>query len=197
MDTPIIVLTMARSRSSLVCHILYKHGVWTGKSKPPDEYNPVPYHENNLIHRVIKRNLAKVYDTLKVAEIDNFHSICQEILDGQDYKTPWLIKVDAFNWKLFEGFNPIYIKLYRNPDDILKSIKRTPFMSRHGYTDQRWMEIIKAHQEEMDKLCGWSIDTDKMLTDFSQIRAAIEEIGLDFNEAMTKEIIDHKGYQYC
>jgi len=190
-------LTMARSRSSLVCHILYRHGVWTGPTKPPDEYNPIPYHENSRIHRIIKRNVTKVYDTLEVARIDNFKSMCLEVLEGQNYTKPWMIKVDAFNWELFEEFDPTYIKLYRNPDDILKSIKRAPFMKKHGYSDERWRKIIAAHQSEMDKLDGYKIDTDKMLTDFTEIKAAIESIGIEFNESLTHDIINYKGYQYC
>lgn len=188
---------MARSRSSLVCHILYRHGVWTGKSKPPDDYNPIPYHENSDIHRIIKRNVEKVYDTLEVAKIDNFKEICLQVLQKQNYQTPWLIKVDAFNWKLFEDFNPIYLKLYRNPDDILKSIQRTPFMRRHGYSAARWREIIQGHQDEMDKVPGCRIDTDVMLTDYTEIQLAIEHIGIKFNEVLTKEIINHNGYLYC
>jgi hypothetical protein len=123
--------------------------------------------------------------------------MCQEVLDGQNYKEPWLIKVDAFNWKLFEEFDPVYIKLHRNPDDILKSIKRTPFMRKHGYSDDRWREIIKAHHDTMDTVPGFKIDTDKMLTDFSELKKAIEACGLTFNEEMTNDIINFKGYQYC
>lgn len=188
---------MARSRSSLVCHILYRHGVWTGASKGPDDYNPIPYHENRPIHRIIKRNVQKVYDTLKIAEIPNFHAQCLDVLEGQGYQNPWLVKVDAYNWKLFEDFDPTYIKLYRNPDDILKSIKRTPFMRKHGYSDQRWREIIAGHHEQMDNLGGFKIDTDKMLTDYTELEAAIEGVGLKFNPEMTKDIINFKGYQYC
>lgn len=188
---------MARSRSSLVCHILYKHGVWTGPCKSPDQYNPVPYHENSRIHQLVKRNSKKVYDTLKPAHIEDFKKWALQILEDQNYQSPWLVKADAFCWSLYTDFAPTYIKLYRNKEDILKSVLKAPFMIKHGYTEDRWREIIQAHQDEMDKVPGFKIDTDKMLIDFTELEAVIEHIGLKFDPVMTKEIIEHKGYQYC
>ena len=197
MRQDIVILTMARSRSSLVSHILYRHGIWTGKCKPPDEFNSVPYHENRAFKRLINQRREKVYDTLIPTVIEDFLPMFFKARKEQGYKEgPWLIKVDAFCWPLFKDLNPIYIKLYRSPEGILDSIQRTTFMQKQGYSIKEWEKIIKAHHDEMDKVEGFKINTDNMLTDYSELKNVIEHIGLEFDYKIPDKVIHLDNIKY-
>jgi len=48
----------------------------------------------------------------------------------------------------------------------------------------------------MDKLDGLKINTDKMLTDYSEFESVINHIGLEFKPEILDETINCNGYQY-
>ena len=182
---PVVILTMARSRSSLIAGLFHAHGCWVGRVKGPDHFNRTGYFENFYIKRLIKRNRPdadsyrtilkgrKPYPKVRYPEL-------VETIKNDGYKGgPWLSKVDVFAWPIYQGK---FVKVWRSREGILDSIKRTPFMNYRKFTPDEWRKVIDAHHEEMASIDGFDIDTDRLVNgDIQQLVEAIEGCGLTFN----------------
>ena len=157
-----------------MCALLNERGVWGCKEqRPGDQYNKSGYWEPWEIKNIINSHRDPVYRTLEVSkQIPNFKAQVEQIIRKNGYKGgPWLQKVDVFAYKLYEDFDPFYVKVMRDKEGIMKSIKRTPFMYKQGYSDKEWERIIDAHHELMGEVQGYVLETEDI--------AAGDETGLD------------------
>ena len=99
---------------------------------------------------------------------------------------PWMMKADAFCY----ADDCEVIKLYRYPEAILNSIKRTPFMYQQGYTEEQWKQIIEAHHKRLRSIPGMWINTDLMLLKDEELKAAIEHCGGTYEPNALKVELD-------
>lgn len=187
-----VVLTMARSRSSLTMQILHRHGIWASPGKPPDAWNATHYYESRALKRLINSRRENVYQTLRVDEGGpDFPAAFWETMRGLGYEDgPCAVKVDALAWRFFERMDPCYVTLWRDVEGIMSSIQRTPFMRKRMFSDARWREIIAAHRVEMDLVESIRVDTDRMVRlEDSGIENVIRDAGLTFDPDIVRDAV--------
>lgn len=115
---PFLVTGYPRSGTSLICGCLANSGVWTGRVRKPDQFNPKGYFENHEIYRAVAnaRNGNDLYR--KIGHVMDSQ--------GYDFNKPWLFKAfelvieKADLWKkAWPG--TIFIITKRKIEDVLES----------------------------------------------------------------------------
>ncbi|KKN15737.1 hypothetical protein LCGC14_0982900 [marine sediment metagenome] len=151
-ERPIIILGMARSGTSIVSSILKEHGIWCGtvRKDRPSNY-PTGQHENLRVKRELITRYGRVEDIRKPVRYDqDWINIATDILRKDKYPGGrWFVKHSALYGRLWKDFNPYYICIHRDSEDILNSIER-----KAGKTIDRefWREIINEHIYEMSDI---------------------------------------------
>lgn len=192
----LVILTMARSRSSMTAEIFRRHGVFFGAVRPRG--SGIGYNEHPKLKELGQRFRPDCYlDIIRGADpelkIGNFENRWIEILgdDGWDGNTPWGAKVDVFCHRIFSRFDPVFVGLYRNPDDILASCMRA--MPRR-FTEMEWEKIIAAHHNRMDDLNIPIINTDKLVEgDTSELEVTLDRLDLGLSEQIVNDVIDGRS----
>lgn len=162
-NTPILIVSMPRSGSSLLSHILFNEGVQVGDCKKGDEYNKYGYYENIIIRNILIKYLNK-------HDVNNLKKKFQPINLLEDYKDfnrkvyraikkngivknkPWLFKEPkiALCWNLFKKYYPDakWILLYRNKEQVLSSYNNAKFMDAYN-TKEDWYNYMNVWDENM------------------------------------------------
>ena len=96
-NTPILIVSMPRSGSSLLSHILFNEGVQVGDCKKGDEYNKYGYYENIMIRNILIKYLNKhdVNNLKNIELLKEADSACSEWAIG--IITPKRYEISDFN----------------------------------------------------------------------------------------------------
>lgn len=196
-DRLVCILTMARSRSSLVAELLHRHGVWTFEDiRQPDQFNQVRYHESQRVKKLINSHRQNIYETLTPTHPwDTWHEQLIGIRASQSYKGgPWMVKVDVFCWPLFKHWDPLFVCVWRNCEGILSSIERTDFMQRQKRSEKEWRKIIWEHQAHLLQVQhnegGIPIDTGQLVNGYDRhLRFIVETLGLEYKPKIARDVI--------
>lgn len=183
----VVLLTMARSRSSMTAEIFRRHGVFFGntvrRGGPRGGYN-----EHPVLKKLSREDRGdsfvpilegrRPYPGFKLSSPPEF------LIDDGFRGEVWGVKVDAFCWPLFPDAR--FVCLWRDPGAILLSCMRS-FKPR---SIGDWRTIIQAHHDEM-RGRGMDINTDRLVEgDDSQLKAAIESLGLTYDPGITESVIE-------
>lgn len=206
---PIIITGVPRSRTSMVCGILEKCGVYFGNTCGSTPFNKRgQYEQTEIIQEITKQFLRKLQcdpkgqktlpDTLNVpldeGRREKFIKIfkppqntvyafkdCKAVLEFP----AWLHAFPAAKWIIVD----------RNADDIAKSCLKTNFMNAYD-VKANWMKWIVEYRKRLDWLhevapVCFRVNSDRIVNfDFSEIRPTVKRLGLEFNEKAVKEWID-------
>jgi len=188
LDRPILLTMVGRSGSSMIAGIFAVHKVWTGRSKPANSNNAKGYFENIDIKRELQSD-GKYFNHCKEYDDEFAHKI-RRIIHDQGYKEgPWMMKFGASYHKMWQDFDPFWIKIKRNPEAIHESFRRANMLS--AYSDDDLMEIIKFHHTTMDSIPGVEIWSDDVVNgNYGNLRTAFERCDLEFDSEIADEFVD-------
>lgn len=186
----ILILTTGRAGSSTVAGIFNLHGVWSGKVRPPDEWNKAGYFENTAIKEAMCKFYGRDWLGPVPSSKEGFKEIIENILLKDGYKEGlWMMKTGAFYHKVWDPFNPTVIKVKRNIEDTLKSFSVCGFLNRFTEKERRY--IVERQNLILDDLEGFEINAEKLFNrDYTEIEIAINGCGLSFNKIITDTFMD-------
>lgn len=133
--SPIIVIGTPRSGTSLTAGILHHCGAWVGECRKGDKYNPRGYFENEEIRKLRKRG-----EVCKAS--------IKRVLASQRWKDgAWMYKSGPFEWKVWVPFDPIWVLVYRDNEQIMRSRRE-----RGGIDESEEREKIARDMRDMQQI---------------------------------------------
>ena len=191
MDKGIVLLTMARSRSSMTAEIFKQHGVFFGNVKRPED-GGIGYNEHWEFKRFSKKTRPDCYKDILAnrdpfLKIPGFPEYWERTLEGDGYRGgPWGVKVDAFCSELWP--NHPRIGIWRNPDGIKQSCLNI-FPNR--FKEEEWDRIIDAHHRQLKALDIPMIDTNALVRGFyGTLENAFRKLNISFNPDIADRVIE-------
>ena len=185
--SPIIILSMPRSGSSMVSGIFANHGVWTGKCMPPSDLNQKGFYENLAIKRLLIKEMGRI-NSVQHRPIKDFKKRILSILKEEGYVSgPWLFKVSALYYKPFLDAFPDakIVTVRRNLDSMKASQEKTGMKLKD--------EVIQEHLDIMDTLKSYPVRFDDIINgDFSGLEKAINGVGLEYDQSIVDSFVDPK-----
>ena len=169
-DSPIFVLGLPRSGTSLIAGSLNICGAWVGSTFPGDENNPEGFFEHKIIRENVTKNILKQLlgcDPLGVRKLppikyevrdSNLKNIIWKILkdDGYEDNRSWLYKCPklSLTWQFFlDAFpNAKWVIVTRDHKSIIDSILRTNFMNQHSTDYVFWENFINQYNIRINEL---------------------------------------------
>lgn len=164
MNDPIFILGAARSGTSMVAGAVMKCGVFHGEVVSDVKENRRL--RENVIKPILKyrfncdplgvRMLPPIEDVMK-ADPQDLKELVSKELEADGYVGgPWMFKDCklALLWPLFAKVYPNakWVYVYRDRDEIIDSILRTPFMSIHSKDPSFWHEWIWQYWMRINRL---------------------------------------------
>jgi hypothetical protein len=216
-ESPIFILGLPRSGTSLITGSLNICGAWTGTTFPGNSDNPKGFFEHIVLREMVTKTILKRLgcDPLGVKKLppidytvknSNLKSIVYRILkeDGYNNDMPWIYKCPKLSliWRFFWDAFPKskWIVVKRNKQDIINSLLRTKFMNRHSTNHIFWENFIKEYNLRINKLKTSltnfreinSVDiVEKNYTDFIDI---IDWLGLTFKNKAIEQFISKSHF---
>lgn len=179
-----LILSTGRSGSSLIAGIFAHHGVWVGKSHPGDQNNQKGYFENIDVKRAIHEHYGKDFLT-QTREDPIFTQKLRKILPER-----WMVKIGALHYDVFSAFKPLYIKLWRDRGQILRSYERTGFLKNYPAE-----EIIDNQHKIMNSLPGIDIWTEDVVNGvYEDLIRAFDYVGVPFSHDIVDNFVDKSLY---
>lgn len=189
---PILIMMVGRSGSSMIAGIFHEHGVWVGPSRPGDGNNQKGYFENLELKKAVREYGMCFFEEAEFKP--GWKEKVESIIRSQGYEGgPWLFKHGAAFHKVWGEFKPKIVKVWRNPDDIFKSYRRSGFMN--NYSDDEVKKSIKFHHYIMQNMQGFNVYCDAVVKgDYTSLEIAIKGCGLEYNEQIVKDFIVPEWY---
>jgi len=211
-ETPILITGCARSGTSMTAGIFHLCGAFGGDMSGPNRNNKKGMFENAAIrNELVKPYLKQLgcdplgqdplpdIEAVKEQGVENFRHKVLQVMWQQGYtEGPWFYKGAkmCLIWPLWIKAFPDarWIIVRREDDDIIHSCMRTGFMRAHT-SPKGWQSWIDEHKKRFDEMkkVGLSVrevwPTKFIAGDFTEIKGAVEELGLTWNETAINEFI--------
>ena len=215
--TPIFVLGLPRSGTSMIAGALGICGAWTGSTVPGGgTENPKGFFEHTAIReRVIKKILRDLgCDPLGVRklpqadiriEVIGLADIIKGIIekDGYRHDRPWLLKDAKLTllWPVFRKAFPgaSWLVVRRDEEGFINSCLRTSFMKQHSQSRDFWKNYAEEYRVRIEALKQSGADVleinspDVINGKLDQFRDIVSRLNLSFRETELKDFIS-PGY---
>ena len=171
----------------MVANIFHDHGLWLGPTKRGDTFNRKGYFENNPLKERMKKTHGFDVSGPMPETKSEWKGIVRGILEAQKYSGgSWGFKTGVHYWNVWGDFEPIFIKVMRNRESIVKSYRRYGgVFPKHG------VKFIDRGLEKLRELPGFEIDADRLISgDRNQIMDALEGCGFHYRDDIVTDIID-------
>lgn len=212
-ERPVLVLGMPRSGTSMTTGLLGLAGLWLGWTVPGDEFNPRGYFENVMLRDGWEKPLLAslgadplgVHPLPDMAEaakpVDGLPGKIRRLLwmQGYDERQVWGFKGAKMTllWPQWHAHFPQtrWIIVRRNPDDIVRSCLRTPFMAQHSTEPSFWYAFIAEYEKRLDALKAsgaayWEVSTEDLAVGrFDALASVAEALELRWNQAAAREFV--------
>lgn len=154
---PFIIISPGRSASSWVAKQFHDAGVFGGEMRKGDRWNPEGYFENIQLHKALRQWYGQDWVTGDFPEaVNGWGNFVHLKLLSEGYRGgPWFFKCGTFYYDTFKPFDPVYVKVWRDPYKILKSFKNCGFLNR--FTESERQTIIERQHEKMREIEGLDI----------------------------------------
>lgn len=212
-NSPIFVLGLPRSGTSMIAGSLGICGAWTGSTVPGgDTSNPKGFFEHTVIREhVIKKMLILLgCDPLGVRKLPHVElqfeaprlaDAILEILDKDGYKhdKPWLLKDAKLTllWPVFKRAFPgaRWLVVMRDEEGFMNSCLRTHFMQQHSQDPAFWKQYAEAYRVRINALkkSGANVleiySPDVISGKHEHLREVVSVLGLTYQENELMEFI--------
>ena len=212
-DSPIFVLGLPRSGTSMVAGSLAACGVWTGTTIAPNDANPKGFFEHAVVReQVIKPMLSSMgCDPLGVRvlptesmlnqKVPNLQSRIKKIVRDDGYKGPnkWLYKDAKLTllWPIFANAfpNARWVIVRREQEQFIDSCLRTSFMKQHSMEREYWAALFEEYTKRLRALKSterrtYVIDAMKIAQgELSTFEKLCVVLGLRFNEPAVEQFV--------
>jgi len=212
-NTPIFVLGLPRSGTSMISGSLGLCGAWTGSTVPGGgPANPKGFFEHTAIRELVtKRILSDLgCDPLgvrKLPPIDiqieaiGLADIIKNILEKDGYKhdKPWLLKDAKLTliWPIYKRAFPhaTWLVVRRDEEGFINSCLRTNFMNQHSQSRDFWKNFAEEYRVRINALKDsganvLEISSPEVINGkFDHLREVVSRLGLTFRENEVKEFI--------
>jgi len=167
--SPIIILGMHRSGTSLTAGLLSRLGVYMGESRPPDAFNPTGYFEDEDFKRVNKAlmqieghtwyrppSMPRLLTSL-AAHIETIEIACQKRagFSHWGFKDPRTCLVVRQYHAVFSamGHEPTYIIVRRPRGDIISSLMHREVVKQRNtdITRGEWWDLCLRYSTVVDE----------------------------------------------
>jgi len=180
MSRGVVITGTGRSGTSMVAGLFAAHGVFFGRCKEADEFNPRGYFE----HRALPLPRAKA---------PGWPGSWWRVLkrNGWDGEAPWGVKHMTTRWKWFRQLKPTVIVVTERPDaDVLASLRRTGWRLNPERIVRNYRRRLERIKREA-KCPVVSVFTPALIQgDYTEIRRAFEVLGVAFDPAIADAWID-------
>lgn len=183
-EEPIIILGSPRSGTSLTAQIFEAHGVWVGTSKDRDQWNPHGYCENNMLH--VPRLIAGHGDGLD-------RELVHELIITDGYTGgPWLVKHSPLTWRAWRQFNPHWVFVWRDMEQIIQSRLRCGLWNMSEAEHRVSVETDHALMRAMHQHIGGKLIWPQHIIDhyFDGLRRAFEYCEIELNITTVNACLD-------
>lgn len=211
--SPIFVLGIPRSGTSMIAGALHRCGAWIGATVPGGPSNPEGFFENVMLReRVLKPMLDhQGADPLGVRRLPGLDGLkLQPSLRGDVLRQiavenypgggqAWLYKDCKLSlvWPLWRDAFPDarWVIVRRPAEDIVRSCLRTSFMNQHSFDPEFWRGWVREYEKRLEALKSsgvwWrEIDShDAVVSDLTPIRSLVQDLGLQWNEHAVRGFI--------
>ncbi|MCP3850092.1 MAG: hypothetical protein GY694_07640 [Gammaproteobacteria bacterium] len=212
-SSPIFILGLPRSGTSMIAGTLGICGAWTGSTVPcSSPVNPRGFFEHTLIREhVTKKILTRLgCDPLGVrklppvsldGDIPNLADVIYEIIqkDGYKHDVPWLYKDAKLTliWPLYKKAFPgaIWLVVRRDEEGFINSCLRTDFMKQHSQNRKFWKKFAQEYEIRINALkeSGATVleiySPDVIKGDVENLKELISQLSLVYREKALKEFI--------
>ena len=213
-NTPIFVLGLPRSGTSLIAGILEICGAWLGDTVPGGGVeNPKGFFENIYLREQVNKKILnsldvdplgvqKLPELATLPAIDGLKEVIRSGLkkEGYDSSRPWLFK-DAKLTLLW----PVYLKAFpnahwvivrRETQHIIASCLNTSFMKKQSSNPSFWRNWSDEYLLRLDALkqsqCSWSeIWSPKIINgELDELAVLVEQLGLHWQPETVQQFIN-------
>lgn len=219
MPTPPILITgCARSGTSMTAGILSLCGAWKGVTNGPNPNNKKGMFENGQIRNALVKPYLGSHETSDGVQVDPMGQNPLPVIDelrpdpgwrakilmimraqGLVEDTPWMYKGAkmCLMWPIWHAAFPDaqWLIVRRGDTDIVNSCMRTGFM-RKRKTEASWQEWVDHHKMMFEQMRAAGLNmlevwpTKFIGGDFTEIQAAVDQYGLEWNEQGAREFVD-------
>ena len=219
-NTPIFVLGLPRSGTSLIAGILEICGTWLGNTVPGGGVeNPKGFFENIYLREQVNKKILSSLgaDTLGVKRLPALESLppvngLKPVIrsgleeNGYDYSRPWLFKDAKLTllWPIYHSAfpNAHWIIVRRDTKHIIASCLNTSFMKTHSRDHQFWAQWADEYLARLDALkssqCTWSeIWTPKIINgEFDELATLVQQLDLQWRTKAVQQFINPHYWHY-
>jgi len=213
-NSPIFVLGLPRSGTSLIAGSLKICGAWLGDTVPGGGVeNPRGFFENIFLREQINKKILDALqvdplgvqslpDIDKLPPVEGLETMIKQALEtnGYDHAQPWLFK-DAKLTLLWPAYmnvfpNAHWVIVRRDPEHIISSCLNTSFMKKHSNDPKFWASWIAEYLSRLEDL---KIATNKYTEiwtspiingDFSDLKKLSNTLQLSWNDAEIANFIN-------
>jgi len=203
-ESPIFVLGLPRSGTSMIAGALGLCGAWTGSTVPGGvPANPKGFFEHIVIREQITKKILTHLgcDPLGVRklppvdlqlEVPKLADAIREVIEADGYKhdMPWLYKDAKLTllWPLYQKAFPTanWVIVKRDEEGFIDSCLRTPFMKQHSQDRGYWEKFAEKYLARLEALkkSGASVleiaSQDVIDGKYERFEALVEQLGLTY-----------------
>jgi hypothetical protein len=211
-NSPIFILGLPRSGTSMIAGALEICGAWAGSTVPGEPENPKGYFEHIVLReRLTKRILALIgCDPLGVTklppvdlhgEIEGLHDLVRTAIenDGYAHDRRWLYKDIKLSliWPFFNKAFPdaTWLIVRRDEESVINSCLNAYFFKPYSQDREFWKQYAHEYQIRLEALKRSGVDVLEISTpaiingNFSELESLISRLGLTYRENELKEFI--------
>lgn len=210
--TPVFVLGLPRSGTSMLAGALARCGAWSGTTIPATDDNPRGFYEHAIIREQVTKAILRQLncDPLGVKrlppvdidlKIPTLAQVLKKIIEKDGYRNsrPWFYKDAKLSlvWPLFADAFPkarwVYVK--RDTESFVNSCLRTQFMHQHSKDPAFWQAFAQQYMNRIERLKAsgasvYEISTPPLIGgDFADLQRLIAQLGLRYNEERLRKFI--------
>ncbi len=212
-NTPIFILGLPRSGTSMIAGAISICGAWTGSTVPGGSpVNPKGFFEHTVIRELVTKKILTHLgcDPLGVKQIPpvdlhghipGFAQTLQKIIEREGYTHDrrWLYKDAKLTliWPFYKNAFPhaTWLVVRRDEQGFINSCLNTPFMKQHSQDPAFWKQFSNEYRIRLHALNNSGANVleisspDVIAGDFSRLREVVKQLGLEFREKELMEFI--------
>jgi hypothetical protein len=217
-NSPVFILGVPRSGTSLVTGLLALNGLWVGQTLQGDEANPKGYFENIRLRENINKGLLTRLGADRsgvqsfppmtgLPRVPNLRKVVFEMITEEGYNGsgPWGFKDPklTLTWPIWHQEFPKarWIIVRRPTSSVVQSCLRAPFLRLHSTDPKFWRRFVAEYEERLDRMQAAGLwlrrlrSSDIIEGKLEWIAEVAREIGLPWNDELANGFVDRQHWR--